>query len=86
MITKTVTITSPQGFHVRPTKEFVKQASQFPCKINVKANGKTVNGKSSISMLTLGIANGDEVILEVDGDQEEQAAETLSSFLADIHD
>jgi phosphocarrier protein HPr len=86
MITKTVTITNPQGFHVRPTKTFVKKASEFPCKINVEANGRKVNGKSSLSMLTLGISTNDEVTLIVEGEQEEQAAEALIDILTQIHD
>ncbi|HZG75804.1 MAG TPA: HPr family phosphocarrier protein, partial [Paenibacillus sp.] len=73
MISQTFAVTNPQGFHVRPTKVFVEKASAFPCKIQVACKGKKVNGKSSLSMLTLGIAQGDEVTLEIDGDQEELA-------------
>jgi len=86
MITRTFTIANPQGFHVRPTKTFVEKASAFPCKINVVAKGKKVNGKSSLSMLTLGIAQNDEVTLEIDGEQEAEAMEALGPLLTQIYD
>ncbi|WP_169087637.1 HPr family phosphocarrier protein [Paenibacillus sp. PL91] len=86
MISKTFTILNPTGFHVRPTKTFVQTASTFPCKVNVINKGKKVNGKSSLSMLTLGIAANEEVTLEIDGEQEEQALEALGQLLTAIHE
>ncbi|RJX37541.1 HPr family phosphocarrier protein [Paenibacillus pinisoli] len=86
MISKTFTIINPTGFHVRPTKAFVQAASAFPCTINVENKGKKVNGKSSLSMLTLGIAAQDEVTLEIDGEQEQEAMEQLGKLLTDIYE
>ncbi|MBD2872421.1 HPr family phosphocarrier protein [Paenibacillus arenilitoris] len=86
MVSQTFTILNPTGFHVRPTKTFVQTASAFPCKINVINKGKKVNGKSSLSMLTLGIAANEEVTLEIDGEQEQQALETLGKLLTEIHE
>lgn len=86
MVSKTFTILNPTGFHVRPSKTFVQTASTFPCKVNVINKGKKVNGKSSLSMLTLGIAANEEVTLEIDGEQEEQALETLGKLLTEIHE
>ncbi|MDF2963491.1 MAG: phosphocarrier protein HPr [Paenibacillus sp.] len=86
MITQTYTVLNPSGFHARPTKAFVQAASAFPCKINVIKGGKKVNGKSSLSMLTLGIQQNDEVTLEVDGEQEEQAEKTLGELLTKIYE
>ncbi|WP_138754973.1 HPr family phosphocarrier protein [Paenibacillus sinopodophylli] len=86
MVSKTFTILNPTGFHVRPSKTFVQTATTFPCKVNVINKGKKVNGKSSLSMLTLGIAVNEEVTLEIDGEQEEQALETLGKLLTAIHE
>jgi phosphocarrier protein HPr len=86
MLTKTFTVINPTGFHVRPTKTFTQIASSLPCKINVISKGKKVNGKSSLSMLTLGIAANDEVTLEIDGEQEAEAMETLGQLLTQIHE
>ncbi|CAM4523248.1 phosphotransferase system HPr-like phosphotransfer protein [Paenibacillus endophyticus] len=37
-------------------------------------------------MLTLGIAANEEVTLEIDGEQEEQALEALGKLLTEIHE
>lgn len=86
MITKTFKVMNPAGFHVRPIKTFVQTANQFPCKISVISKGKKVNGKSSLSMLTLGIAAQDEVTLEIDGEREEEAMKVLGELLVQIHE
>jgi len=86
MLSQTFTVLNPSGFHARPTKMFVQAASAFPCKINVIKNDKKVNGKSSLSMLTLGIAASDEVTLETDGEQEEQALKELGQLLVKIYE
>jgi len=84
MKTQTYKVLNPSGFHARPTKEFVQAASTFPCKISVIKGDKKVNGKSSLSMLTLGIQQNDEITLEVDGEQEEQALAQLGGLLTKI--
>lgn len=84
MISQTFTVLNPSGFHARPTKVFVQKVGTFPCKVNVIKGDKKVNGKSSLSMLTLGIQQNDEVTLEVDGEQEEQALKELGALLTHI--
>lgn len=86
MTSQTFTVLNPSGFHARPTKMFVQAAASFPCKINVIKNDKKVNGKSSLSMLTLGIAVNDEITLETDGEQEEQALKELGQLLVKIYE
>lgn len=86
MLTKTFTIANTQGFHVRPTKIFVEKATVLPCEIFLISKGKRINGKSSLGMLTLGLKKGDEVTLEVDGEQEEKALEELGEVLTGIYE
>lgn len=86
MISNTYTVLNPTGLHVRPIKTFVQAASEFPCKITVLSNGKKANGKSSLSMLTLGIKMNDEVTLEIDGEREDEAMQALGALLVQIHE
>lgn len=86
MISNTYTVLNPTGMHVRPIKTFVQAASEYPCKITVLSNGKKANGKSSLSMLTLGIKMNDEVTLEIDGEREEEAMQALGALLVQIHE
>ncbi|XID90721.1 HPr family phosphocarrier protein [Paenibacillaceae bacterium WGS1546] len=86
MIRQTFTITNPTGFHVRPTKAFVQAAMSYPCDIAVIAKGRKVNGKSSLSLLTLGIVTQDEVTLEIDGERAEEAMQELGAILSAVYE
>lgn len=84
MINKQVTITAKEGFHARPASMFVKMASGFESDVYILYNGNKVNGKSIMSILTLGATGGSEVTLEIEGDDESAASEALSAFLVEM--
>jgi phosphocarrier protein HPr len=86
MIKRTFTILNPQGFHVRPTKTFVDKATLFPCSVFLNYKEKRMNGKSSLGVMSLGLSQNTEVILEVDGEQEEQAIVALGEILTAIYE
>ncbi len=86
MVTKTFTIQNPSGLHARPATVFVQKASSFACQVNVIRGSKKVNGKSIMGLMTLAVAQGDEVTLEVDGEQEETALEELGAILEQVHE
>ncbi len=83
MIERTVTIGSKSGLHARPAAVFVKNAKGFQSQITLSKNDKTVNGKSLLSILTLGAGQGDPVVLKADGDDAESAIDKLASLLED---
>ncbi len=60
----------------------VQLASQFQSKVHLESGEKSVNAKSIMGMMTLGIDNGDDVTVTAEGPDEEEAVEKLSSFLA----
>ncbi|PZE19333.1 HPr family phosphocarrier protein [Paenibacillus xerothermodurans] len=84
MLSETFTVIHPSGFHARPTKLFVHAATQFPCKVSLIKGTKKINGKSSLGVLALGLAKGDEVTLEVDGEREDEALRELGAMLTQI--
>ena len=86
MKSQTFTILNPQGFHVRPTKTFVDKAITFPCDIFLVSKERKMNGKSSLGVMSLGLKKNDEVTLEVNGEQEEQALAELGAILTAIHE
>lgn len=79
-----ITVTHPVGLHARPAAEFVKLAAKYPCAIkitNKSMAGKTVNAKSILSVLTLGVQQGHVVLLETDGEREDEAMQALSELI-----
>ena len=81
MLEQTVTIRSKSGLHARPAAIFIQQAKLFQSQITLSKNGKTVNAKSILSVLTLGAAQGDQIVLGADGDDAQSAINTLASLL-----
>lgn len=72
------------GLHARPAAEFVKLASSFPCDIQIKnssTESKFVNAKSILGVLTLGVNQGHTIFLRAEGEQAEEALETLEQLI-----
>ena len=78
---RTVTLGSKSGLHARPAAVFVQNAKEFRSQITLSKNEKTANGKSILSVMTLGAEQGDEVVLKVDGEDAELAIDKLTSLL-----
>ncbi|MCS7249117.1 MAG: HPr family phosphocarrier protein [Anaerolineales bacterium] len=75
-----VTIQHSAGLHARPAAQFVKTASRFPCKISVRkvdSDKPPANAKSPLSILTLGVNQGDRVEIIAEGEQAQEAIEAL---------
>jgi phosphotransferase system HPr (HPr) family protein len=77
-----VTITNPQGFHMRPMAAFVELARTFQSSVFVLKANERVDGKSPIGLLTLGAEQGTELTLEVSGPDEQDALDALAALLA----
>ncbi|EPE62850.1 phosphocarrier protein HPr [Exiguobacterium sp. S17] len=56
-------------------------ASKFQSDINLEYNGKTVNLKSIMGVLSLGIAKDSTIKITAVGDDAEEAVNTLSDML-----
>ncbi len=74
---KLVTISNESGLHARPAAIFVKTASQFNSQISIEARGSSVNAKSIMNILSLGLKKGEEVKIVVNGVDEKEAMEAL---------
>lgn len=78
---RTAKVGSKSGLHARPAAIFVQSAKGFHSQVTLSKNEKTVNGKSILSILTLGAEQGDQVILKAEGDDAESALDKLASLL-----
>ncbi len=76
-------IRNPTGLHARPAKTFVNVAKQFSSDIRVFHGEKKANGKSLISMLTLGVEQGAKIRITAAGEDEDDALETLEGAIID---
>ncbi|HSM56281.1 MAG TPA: phosphoenolpyruvate--protein phosphotransferase [Candidatus Sulfomarinibacteraceae bacterium] len=76
-----VVIRNPTGLHARPAKVLVNTAKQFDSDIHVMHGQKKANAKSLISLLTLGAERGAQIRVTADGDDEEQAINSLKDAI-----
>ncbi|GAA4720134.1 HPr family phosphocarrier protein [Brevibacillus fulvus] len=86
MVSKTCVIQNPTGLHARPATLFVQKATSFPAEVFLTKGTKRANGKSIMGLMTLGLAKGDEVLLEVDGQQENEALAELAAMLETVYE
>jgi phosphocarrier protein len=77
-----IEITNFLGLHMRPANQFVDLASKFQSDVRVVHNGSQVNGKSILSMTTLGAERGVRLELEARGPDAEAAVEALAQLVA----
>ena len=78
---KIVPITNPRGLHAIPAGMFVKKASQSKSTIEIKAKDKNVNAKSIMGIMSLGLAQGDEVVIVANGEDQESAVNALVELI-----
>jgi phosphotransferase system HPr (HPr) family protein len=76
MSTTRVVVRNPSGLHARPAALFVRTCGQFGSKITVSnpAGDKgPVDGKSILSVLTLGVSSGTEIEVAAEGEDADAA-------------
>lgn len=87
MISKIVTISAPNGMHARPAGELVKLVKSLaPVKLTITGESKTVNAASMLSILSLGLKSGSQIVVNADGEGEAEALAKVVSFIEQIAD
>ncbi len=83
MQTREVEIINKLGLHARASAKLTKLASQFKCEVWATRNGRRVNAKSIMGVMTLAANKGSRVELETSGEDEEHAMEALVALVQD---
>lgn len=74
-------IIAETGIHARPATLLVQAASKFGSDINLEYNGKSVNLKSIMGVMSLGVGQGADVTITADGDDAAQAIESIADTM-----
>jgi phosphotransferase system HPr (HPr) family protein len=69
------------GLHARPAAMFVETAKSFASKITVSKNSRTVDAKSILAVLTLGVGQGDAIRITAEGPDEAEAVQKLQALI-----
>ena len=75
-------VKNPIGVHLRPAGDIAEAAIKYKkCEIYLSSSGRTVNGKSLLSILSLGIKQNTEFEIICDGEDEEAALKSILAAL-----
>ncbi|MGJ7920207.1 HPr family phosphocarrier protein [Neobacillus sp. LXY-4] len=83
MLEKQVKVKLKTGLQARPAALFVQEANRFSSEIFLEKDGKKVNAKSIMGLMSLAISSGSEVSLSANGSDETEAIEALCNYICD---
>jgi phosphocarrier protein HPr len=83
MISKDYVIIDPHGMHARPATVLLKLARQYKSDFSLKKDGKQIQMKSMLNILSLAAKYGDTVSVIVEGEDETEAAAALDHFFTE---
>lgn len=83
---KTFIVKNPTGLHARPAGALVKKAATFAGDIALKKGDKSVNAKSLMTVLALGLSAGSEITVTASGDNAEEAVKVIGEMLETVYD
>ena len=82
MTQQIITIENKTGIHARPASIFVQTATKFKSKVQIQAKGKTVDAKSILMIMSMGLVKGTEITIIADGPDEVDAVKALADLVA----
>jgi len=81
MSAKAFTITNKLGLHARAAAMLVQIANKFKAKIILERDGRQVNGKSILGILTLACPKGSSLVVRAEGADEDKALEEIGRLI-----
>ncbi len=82
MIEKSIKIQLNGGLEARPVAMLVQVASQHESSVYIESEGKKVNAKSIMGMMSLALDTGESVKVIADGKDEQEAVQNIEEYLS----
>ncbi len=81
MIEKKILVIAESGMHSRPATILVTEADKFNSNITLLARNQSIDFKSIIGVLSLGIYMGEEITLSFEGEDEIEASTKIIDLI-----
>ena len=81
MVEKQVQVKLRTGLQARPAALFVQEANRFSSDVFLEKDGKKVNAKSIMGLMSLAIGSGSTVLLMAEGSDEQEALSKLTDYI-----
>ena len=82
MMQRAIEIKLQNGLDARPVAVLVQVASKYDSTIYIEVEGKRINAKSIMGMMSLGLNSGEQVVVSADGSDEAAAVEDIEKFFS----
>ena len=82
MIEREVEIVNRLGLHARAAAKLVHTAGRFESDVTLVQDGQEVDGKSILGILLLAAGQGNRLVVRCDGEDEQEALESVSALFA----
>jgi len=82
---KKVEVKLKTGLQARPAALFVQEANRFSSDIFLEKDGKKVNAKSIMGLMSLAVGSGVVINILAEGVDEDNAINVLSQFIEKEH-
>lgn len=79
---KSIKIQLSGGLDARPVAMLVQVASQHESSVYIETEGKRVNAKSIMGMMSLALGTGETVRVTAEGTDEEAAVQDIEDYLS----
>lgn len=81
MVQKQVEVKLKSGLQARPAALFVQEATRFSSDVFIEKDGKKVNAKSIMGLMSLAVSSGAVITIIADGHDEDRALEALTEYV-----
>jgi phosphotransferase system HPr (HPr) family protein len=76
-----VTVVNDSGLHARPCQALVTAALEYESELRIRCDGREVNGKSILELMTLGAARGAVLHLSAAGTDAAELLDRLQGLV-----
>ncbi|NLZ55191.1 MAG: HPr family phosphocarrier protein [Clostridiaceae bacterium] len=83
MIKKSVVFKCEEALHMKAIAVLIQKASGFRSNIWLLGGDRRANAKSLLGVMSLGIEDGMTLEVSAEGDDEQEALDTITAYLAD---
>ena len=83
MMRTEITISNKLGLHARASAKLTKLAAAYPCEVWMSRGARRINAKSIMGVMMLAAGIGAQVVVETEGEQEQEAMDALLALIND---
>ena len=83
MMRTDITISNKLGLHARASAKLTKLAAAYPCEVWMSRGDRRINAKSIMGVMMLAAGIGAQVVVETEGEQEQEAMDALLALIND---